>query len=322
MKDAVEASGYATFLLAKRPIDERALNERIWACAMRRLTESPVDRPTRVLELGAGVGGMLERLLTRTTVRELHYTVVEIEPAHLTALRIQLCAFGEQEGYEVDDAAADQIVLTRDGSRVEVVLTRADVFSFLRQTSGATYDLLIAQAFLDLFEIEPLMTLLVAAVIPGGGLYFPITFDGISSWLPVIDAAFDQRVEQLYHRSMDLRGASIEQCPRSQTGRHVVYHLSQRPDIATVDAGGADWMVGTPSEGELIAGEAAYLYAMLNGYERELTGHPELDAERWQTWLTLRRRSIAMGTALFIAHHLDVFARRQFSGISRSRSIS
>ncbi len=312
MNDAREASGYAPFLLAKRAIDERALNERIWASAMHQLDETPAGRAYRILELGAGVGGMLERILARTAVRQLVYTVVEPEATHIDALRVELCAFGEREGYRVDAMDAARLVLTRVDRRVEIQLAQEDVFAFLERPASEAYDLLVAQAFLDLFEIEPLMSLLVSAVVPGGGLYFPITFDGVSSWLPVIDAAFDDRVEHQYHRSMDARGAAMDRAPRSRTGRHVVYHLARRTAIAAVESGGSDWIVCAPFGGELQAGEAAFLHALLDGYERELTGQFEDESEQWRAWLTLRRRSIDTGGALFLAHHLDIFAQRHF----------
>jgi SAM-dependent methyltransferase len=311
MNDAGEPSGYTPFLLAKRAIDDQALNERIWTRAMSLLGQSVADRSIRILELGAGVGGMLERILTRTAVGVIHYTVVDVEPAHLAALRVELHAFGEREGYRVDVMETGQVILTKGDRRIEVILEHSDVFAFFERRPRESYNLLIAQAFLDLFDIEPLLTLMVEAIEPGGGLYFPITFDGISSWLPVIDAAFDNRVEHLYHKSMDARGSAIDMAPRSQTGRHVVYHLSQRADIAALEAAASDWVVCAPYNSQLRTDELMFLHALLDGYERELTGHFGLELESWHDWLTLRRRYIETGDAVFLAHHLDIFALRQ-----------
>ncbi len=319
MGNAGDSSGYAPFLHAKRTVDERARNERIWRLAVGVLEEAPADRPLRVLELGAGVGGMVERLLGTTTTRSVHYTLVDNEPTHMDALGRELLEVAERQGLYFERADEHRFVMTHGLRRVDVILDQADVYAFLDGASRGSFDLLIAQAFLDLFDIEPLLTRLIEVVAPGGGMYFPIMFDGVTSWLPVIDATFDARVEHLYHRSMDVRGAAAERAPRSHTGRHVAYELACRPEIAAVEVGGSDWVVGAPMGSDLPEMEACFLHELLDGYARELTGHPELDADRWQTWLTLRRRSVQTGSVMFFAHHLDLFARRQFSDISRSR---
>ena len=80
--------------------------------------------------------------------------------------------------------------------------------NFLKgQDIRGVYDLVIAQAFLDLVDLDSVLPLIGASLRPGGLIYLCINFDGGTIFDPVVDAELDARIEALYHRTMDERVA-------------------------------------------------------------------------------------------------------------------
>jgi hypothetical protein len=53
------------------------------------------------------------------------------------------------------------------------------------------------------------------------------------------------------------------------------------------------------------ADEAYFLHFILHTIYTALAGHPQLDAERFATWITERHTQVEQGTLVYIAHQLD-----------------
>jgi hypothetical protein len=73
---------------------------------------------------------------------------------------------------------------------------------------------LIAHAFLDLLPMPESMPSLLA--LTRNLAWLTINFDGVSSLEPTINAALDERIERLYHATMDTRVTGGD----SRAGRH------------------------------------------------------------------------------------------------------
>jgi len=138
---------------------------------------------------------------------------------------------------------------------------------------------------------------------PGGLCYFTINFDGATIFEPVIDPALDAQIETLYHRSMDERITDGQPSGDSRSGRHL-FHLLPRAGVEILAAGSSDWVVFGRG-GSYPADEAYFLHAILHFVEVTLTGHPELDQKDFARWMTERRRQIAAGELVYIAHQMD-----------------
>ena len=52
---------FTRYLAAKKSLDDRALNRHVWQCLGQALPEVASDRAVQVLEIGAGIGTMVER---------------------------------------------------------------------------------------------------------------------------------------------------------------------------------------------------------------------------------------------------------------------
>ncbi len=61
--------------------------------------------------------------------------------------------------------------------------------------------------------------------------------------------------------------------------------------------------------GSYPAEEAYFLHYVLEIIHRALDNHPDLNQEKFQSWLTCRRGQIETGKLIFMAHQLDVCGR-------------
>jgi SAM-dependent methyltransferase len=94
--EQAEEAEFVRYLEAKKPIDDRALNGRVWEALSEALAARSSLQPLRVLELGCGIGTMLERALERGLFGQaarVEYTGLDISPGLLAAARRRLPAW-------------------------------------------------------------------------------------------------------------------------------------------------------------------------------------------------------------------------------------
>ena len=199
--------------------------------------------------------------------------------------------------------------LTAGGeSGLRVRLETADLYDFAaRQENRQRFDLIIAHALLDLLHLPTALPGLLQMVRPAGLFYFSINFDGATLFLPEVDTGMDGRIEALYHRSMDTRVTDGRPSGDSRTGRRL-FHALRGCGAEVLAAGSSDWVVH-PVSGTYRADEAYFLGCILHFVESTLRGHPELDAREFEEWLAVRRRQVACGALVYVAHQLDYCGR-------------
>jgi SAM-dependent methyltransferase len=175
---------FIRYLVAKKTVDDRALNRNVWDALCRALPAQSADAPLHVIEVGAGIGTMLERLIERGVLTHATYTAVDVDPRNIAEFKRR--------------------VPNAPGIAVQAHVS--DVFEFCAQVRGQrAWDLLIAHAFLDLLDVPRALPQLLGLLRRGGLFYFTINFDGATIFEPTIDPAFDALIERAYHRTMDER---------------------------------------------------------------------------------------------------------------------
>ena len=288
---------FARYLAAKRTVDDRALNAHVAAAFRRELTA--LDRAACV-ELGGGIGTMVERLWESDSLPAADYHLVDADADNIAVAATRLAP----------NAPQSTPIRLRAAERpdVDVHLHRADVFDFLdAQHDPATFDVVIAHAFLDLVNLEPTLARLVTRLRPGALAYFTINFDGATIFQPEIDRAFDALVEQAYHQTMDERLIDGIPSGDSHTGRRL-YHAMQKTGIQVLDAGSSDWVV-IPQAGRYPHDEAYFLHFIVHTMATALADHPSLDAQRLADWIAARHAQIERGELVYIAHQMDYLGR-------------
>lgn len=300
------------YLAAKRTVDDRAINRRVWDCFVSALEDRARGRndgTVRIVEVGAGVGAMVARLAAWNVPAErVVYRAVDHDRHSVAYARERLPAWLEAAGYAVE-RTGEGLTATRDqndcapgGSRprrIDVSLEVANAFEIDDEA-----DALIAAAFLDIVGLDGPLEAFRTLLADGGLLYAPITFDGGTAFSP--PEPVDDRIERLYHRHMD----DLRTEPGgSRTGRELLPAL---PDAGydVLAAGGADWIV-RPRDGGYPAEEDVFLAELLSTIEGALADYPEdeLDPSVRRRWVETRRGQLDRAELYLVAHHLDVLAR-------------
>ena len=245
-----DAFDFTRYLASKRTVDDRALNRQVWQTLADAVDDELArDRPLRVLEVGAGIGTMVERcvewgLFARSGF-EVDYTAIDSEENNIEVARRRLAHLPSGG---------------KPGLRVR--LETADLYEFAaRRENRQRFDLIIAHALLDLLHLPTALPSLLQMARPGGLFYFSINFDGATLFLPEVDAALDGRIEALYHRSMDTRITDGQPSGDSRTGRKLFHALRGRR-AEVLAAGSSDWVVH-PVGGGYPADEAYFLGCIL-----------------------------------------------------------
>jgi SAM-dependent methyltransferase len=279
---------YPRYLAAKKTVDDRALNGRVWQQMAQAVLA--LGRP-HVLEVGAGIGTMVERWHERGVWPVGSYTAVDALPENVAIARERLAP------------------LAKDAP---LTVTAVDIFDFIAQNQGRqTWDVLLAHAVLDLLDAPSALPQLFSLLRPGGLFYFTLNFDGATILQPAIDPAFDAHIEALYHRTMDERLVNGRLSGDSQTGRHLFTHL-RRAGAEILAAGSSDWVVydGPPGYPPgYPADEAYFLHFIVHTLHEALRGHPELDKDYFNAWIAHRHAQIETGELVYIAHQLDFLGR-------------
>ncbi len=291
-----DAFDFTRYLASKRTVDDRALNRRVWQTLADAVAGAlPPDRPLRVLEVGAGIGTMVERVveweLFSDSSYEVAYTAIDSEEENIEAARRRLA----------------HLISSKEAG-LQVRLQKADLYAFAaRRENRQRFDLIIAHALLDLLHLPTALPILLQMARAAGLFYFSINFDGATLFLPEVDPALDSRIEALYHRSMDTRITDGQPSGDSRTGRRL-FHALRACGAEVLAAGSSDWVVHAV-DGTYPHDEAYFLSCILHFVESTLRGHPELDAGEFGEWLAMRRRQVARGELMYVAHQLDYCGR-------------
>src|SRR5262245_63354072 len=136
---------YARYLAAKTTVDDRALNRHVLAELCRLI---PAGAP-RVLEVGAGLGTMVARLLDWGAVGAGEYILLDADRQLLDCSRRWLCDWAAARGLRSD--------LLPDGLRVgdlRVRLVHAELGRYLEAGHGGAGDVVVGEDVVGMVGVE------------------------------------------------------------------------------------------------------------------------------------------------------------------------
>jgi hypothetical protein len=289
---------FARFLAAKTTVDDRALNRHVLAELCRLM---PAGAP-RVLEVGAGLGTMVARLMDWGAVAAGEYILLDADRQLLDCSRRWLRDWAAARGLRCD--------LLPDGLRVgdlRVRLVDAELGSYLETAHGAPADVLIASAVLDLVDVPAILPGLLRLLVPGGVYWFTINYDGESIFAP--GHPYDDRIMQAYHRDMGEHFRYGRPAGESRTGRRL-FHYLRAAGAPALAAGSSDWVVYPGPDGNYPGDEAYFLHTILNTIQNALRNRQDwVGPADLADWLAVRGRQLAAGELVYIAHQLDFAGR-------------
>src|ERR1700741_4718671 len=291
-------SDYARYLAAKTTVDDRALNRHVLA-ELRRLM--PAGAP-QVLEVGAGLGTMVARLMDWGEVGAGEYILLDADRQLLDDSRRWLCDWAATRGLRSD--------LLPDGLQVgdlRVRLVHAELGRYLEADHGTLADVLIANAVLDLVDVPAVLPGLLRLLVPGGVYWFTINYDGESIFEP--GHPHDDQVMHAYHRDMDERVRYGRPAGESRTGPRLFRYL-RAAGAPALAAGASDWVVSAGPDGNYPGDEAYFLRSILSTIQNALRSRQDwVDPADRAAWLAGRDPQPTAGELVYIAHQLDFAGR-------------
>ena len=298
-------SRFINYLAAKKSVDDRALNRHVLQSLVQQLPPTTREEPLRVLEIAAGIGTMLERLVEWHILGSVVYTAVDLQPDNMIEALRRLPIWARDQGFTVQQTADTTLLLQRDGQEITVQLETADVVDFIARKQGQQrWTVLIAHAFLDLVSPPALLPDLFSLLDPDGLFYFTLNFDGATILQPEIDPQIDQEIIRLYHHDMDKKQVAGETAAGSKSGRKLFGQLGEAGAVV-LDAGSSDWVVFAGEEG-YPASEADFLHFIIDTIGNALQGQVPFDI---RPWLSERHEQINRGELVYIAHQIDFLGK-------------
>lgn len=300
---------FQRYLAAKKSVDDRALNRYVWQTLADHLPTPSPWSPLKVLEIGAGIGTMVERLWDWGLLSSAHYTGIDAQSENVASGQSRLKSWAAGRDYQAL-STGEQLSFRKGNQLVSIDLQAVNLFDFIAREAGRhTWDLLIAHAFLDLVNIPSTLPRLFKLLPAGGSFYFSLNFDGGTLFEPSIDLAFDNLVQRLYHQTMDDRLVNGLPSGDSRSGRHLFANL-QANGAQVLAAGASDWVVFAGPHG-YPGDEAYFLHFIIHTINLALAGHPELDTHRFSDWVQERHAQIEREELVYIAHQLDYVGQTQ-----------
>jgi len=288
---------FPRYLLSKQTVDDRALNKDVLQ-ALRRIMP---PRRVSMIEVGAGIGTMLRRLVDWNILSVGEYVLVDAMPENIAYAWEWIPQWASKAGLNVERIGPDQLHLCDETRDIHVRLELGDVFDFVQRNTRPA-DILIAHAFLDLLPMPESLERLLS--LTNGLAWLTINFDGVSTFQPVIDPALDGKIERLYHRTMDSRSTGGD----SRMGRKLFGYF-QTVNAEILAAGASDWVV-YPIHGRYPADEKYFLQFILHFFETSLKDCDELEDAILKQWLAKRHEQIDCGDLVYIAHQMDFLVKK------------
>jgi SAM-dependent methyltransferase len=303
-----EDYSFIQYLIAKKRVDDRALNLRVLETLANNLPPDTQASPLRILEIGSGIGTMLVRLLEWGLINHAFYTAIDLDNRNIIYCKQYLSEWAVQQNLNFEDQGNHGFCLNQSGNILNLELETIDLMEFMaRESSGRKWDLIMAHAFLDLVDIPLVIPPLLSLLSSEGLFYFTLNFDGTTILDPPISQEFDRLVIDLYHLSMDLRRFKGPHSGSSRSGTRLLNHLISTGNTI-LSAGSSDWVV-YPQDSRYHDDEAYFLHYIIHTIFEELKSHPKLDPHKFQSWVNQRHMQIERGELVFIAHQLDILGR-------------
>lgn len=300
------AATLSRYLGAKKTVDDRALNRFVLE-RLRAEIAARGEAPLRVLEVGAGLGNMLARLIEWRVFQRAEYILLDVDPQLLDDARAWLRAWAA--GRQLTASGSDDLHITGGGVELKVRFVAAEIGAFVEAQAPPALpraDLLIANAVLDLVEVPRLLPPMFQLAAPGALYWFSVNYDGETIFQPEHPA--DEAFMRLFHRSMDERVRYGRPAGESRTGRHLFGHL-RAAGASILAAGPSDWVVHGDGAGGYPADEAEFLRIILDFVEQALRAYPEAAPATVADWMATRRAQIDRGELVYLAHQLDFLGR-------------
>ena len=144
---------FPRYLLAKQTVDDRALNRHVYDTLVSCMPPEPIE----IIEVGAGIGTMAARLLSRGLLAKANYRVVDSTQENIEFAQSWLPQWADENHFRWERIEGNLLRIFDDTGDLNITFACADVFDFI-YSNHPKADLLIAHAFLDLLPMPESLT--------------------------------------------------------------------------------------------------------------------------------------------------------------------
>lgn len=275
---------FADFLQAKFALDERSLNREVHAAFLDALHGLP---QVHCLDVGAGTGATLRRLLNSELTTPLSLTALDRDPALLDIARQEAAGWLQNKQLMVIRFAAGELKDYRPDRR---------------------YNVITAHAFLDLTPLPESLRLFAAWLQPGGYLYASSNYDGDTALLPVCeDADFEATLLAHYNHTMEQRRVDGQATGGAYCGRRL-HELLPEHGFDILAHGSSDWHIASVL-GEYRDGDSVCLEALLEMIHGEGQHSGLFRQDQLDRWHEDRLRLLQQRRLGLTIRQLDLLAR-------------
>ena len=292
-----ESFDYPDYLSIKKSIDDMSMNQKVWSAMSLWIQDYyKQGEIIRILEIGAGIGTMIERMLDTGLLTYCNYTAVEVEPEFREVAYDRLVKWAQLKKYIVTRKSESVWLLTRDEVKIEIEWLTEDVLNINHRYTTAYFDLIIGHAIIDLLPVPSCMPDILSMVKFNGAYYFSLNFAGQTVFNPVLPG--DENISNAYHNDMDKRFPDIDWRP-SQTGLLLGKWLNNQGHNIIAE-GPSDWILDSGNN-QIDPGNL-FITNILDTIEKAL-----VDLTQISEWTTTRREQLQSGELQFYATNCDFF---------------
>jgi len=258
-------------------------------------SKSELKQTLRLMEIGAGIGTMSERLLDAALLKQCHYIALEPEASFKASAKARLMSWASSQGLGFDINAEGIWLLKGDDLNITIEWIAEEDDKIDQLFDNESYDLILSHAVIDLLPVPEIMPVILSKLKQQGGFYFSINFSGQTCVYPSEND--DQDIVNNYHQDMDARFPALDWQP-SMTGEVLPVWL-QNYGCKKVIKGKSDWNLVSKNNG---AGDGLFIKNILDTIEKALQAKPGLDA-----WLSKRYRQLEQKKLAIKISNCDCF---------------
>jgi SAM-dependent methyltransferase len=286
-----ETFDYVEYLQLKKAIDDRSLNPLVWQTLTDWITQKSLQhQKLRILEIGAGTGTMIGRLLESIFPFRASYTALEPEQAFKVAAKEQLERWANDKGIGFTEIANGVWQLNEGDKYLELDWLSIPAENVGTIIEDSSLDLLLAHAVVDLLPVPVLLPKLLSLLKPEGAFYFSLNYSGKTQFEPGHHA--DDSLMQAYNRDMDARFDDLK-WRASLTGIRLGSWLAATGYQVVAEAD-SDW--------KLNSSDSVFVRNILDTIKKALQGMNELP-----TWYDTRASQLEAGSLALRISNTDIF---------------
>lgn len=296
---------FREFLEAKYLLDERSFNQSVQSIF---LTELKSREKVAALDVGTGMGAMLQRLILSGSAPSLKLVGVDQDAELIKAAGSKILSLLKNQHYEVTQDGQSTIG-SKPARKIEVILDHCTHEKFFHRHANDRFDIITANAFMDLIPLDTTVRLFGDHLAHNGLFYAAINYDAGTTLFPSYpDEQFEDELLQAYDASMEARMACNRRTGGAKSGRRLLSAM-QNVGLDVIAYGSSDWNI-TPIRGKYLDQDKTCVFYLLELLRKEGERQPSLDSRKLSHWFETRLGLTQQNRLGIIVHQLDILAKK------------